>query len=258
MAMELPLLETGDAEKAILTMLRNPTVGPILTIQYGKLARKIPPREVAVIISWEDILTDDAIPQEAKDGGYRHWIAEKIGTDVRNGLTATNLKIASKKTIMREEAVDMLTRFLNQGTKVTIVSSGIKQHVYAVLKNNGINPRKYKNLRVDAVSVYFDNWGRFQDHNTIKTMRQRGFDAVDFYRAKGIYNENIFIIATLSHSDVVRAGPANAVKILYYHSATDRKILQKESFLLEASGADAFVKDGAFVLKNYFQEVVAY
>ncbi len=122
-------------------------------------------------------------------------------------------------------ALKILKELLDKGA-AAVIASGDKSDVLCTLRDGGIDPDKYPNLKITSVD---------SEH-------KRGINALRFFRDRHVEDSNIVSILTPSHRKIIDTIPKLSVKI-FFCRPKEVDILSGKSFRKIAKNVDALAND---------------
>lgn len=278
---------------AVLTNDVNCNCLMVLGQKNKFLREKIPCQELAVIFDWDDTLTKPGInnnswqiannafskvgttkdillldkiarqyheiekqrPLTRKE--MKNWQRTNIEMYLDNGLNLKCLDKEIQKSRIYLSGAILLVYLLENCSKVSIVSSGIKNVIEGSLNYYGINPKEYGNMQINATELSFDKSGTINgwEENSIVTADQKPWLVHGFARIWDIKHENIFVVGDgntdLNMLDLV----SKEASMIFFSPSHKKESMTKERLNFVSSKAHGFVKENFSIITDFFYQI---
>jgi len=149
------------------------------------------------------------------------WHVENLRIFMESGLTLSAIEQQVQKDAeMYPEAIDLLKYLLDRGATVCIVSAGIAAIIRLTLKKHGLDPDKYRNLKIFAIELKFSfgEEGRLIGYfpPSIVTLESKGPLAKAYMKERGIRDENVIGIGDgLTDAEMLGPFSKEATMVLF-------------------------------------------
>lgn len=282
---------TIDLESLYSIMLNDRTCEYLLTIKNSdRFSRKIPCSDMAVILDWDDTLTEPGInnnswqimnnafskvgetknnlllekivkkyheiekqrPLTSKE--MKEWQRTNLGIYTDGNLDLRCLEKEIQKSRMYLSGAILLVYLLENCSNVCIVSSGVRNVIEKTLEYYGIDPKKYGNLQINATEVSFDEKGIISgwEDNSIVTAEKKPWIVHSFSRIWDIPHENIFAVGDGNTDLNMLDLVSDGATMIFFCPSHKKDVLTRKKFELVSSKAHGFVKNNFGIITNFF------
>ncbi|MDD3292941.1 MAG: hypothetical protein PHI45_01265 [Candidatus Pacebacteria bacterium] len=192
------------------------------------------------------------------DKEIKYWQRKNLEMYLENGLRLECLEKEIKKIKISIHGATLLKYLLESGSKVCIISSGVKNVIEGTLESYGIDPKEYENLQINATKILFDLSGTMSgwDDQSIVMNKNKPWVAHIFSKIWDIEHENIFVISGNNTGLNIMDLLSKEATMIYFCPAHEKKHLTMEKFELIYNKAHGFAKGNFELITDFFLRII--